>query len=324
MRKGAIQRRAEGEWHTVGPGRSRSRAVHGRVFLGQWVSQEVHEMSGSGEGSSARVRFTTLVAPEDVAPHVDDPDWAIVDCRFWLDATQRGRVDYVAGHVPGAVYAHLDEDLSGPVMPGRTGRHPLPATERFAATLSRWGIDASVQVVAYDAAGGAIAARLWWMLRWLGHERVALLDGGWPRWQREGLPARTGTESRVGRTFSPRPRPALAVDAAAVDARGSERFRGEREPIDPVAGHIPGAVSAPFAGNLRDDGSFLSPGALRARYDALLSGVPAERVAVYCGSGVTAAHAVLALAHAGLGAARLYPGSWSEWITDPTRPVARE
>jgi thiosulfate/3-mercaptopyruvate sulfurtransferase len=278
---------------------------------------------------------TTLIAPPALARHLRDPDWAIVDCRFALTETDRGRRDHEQGHIPGAIYAHLDDDLSGPVVAGRTGRHPLPAMDRLCATLSAWGIDARVQVIAYDDAGGAFAARLWWLLRWMGHDAVAVLDGGWPHWSAEQRPTRHGTESRPARTFVPHVRPALVVDASTVeadrqdtrcklfDSRAADRYRGENETIDPVAGHIPGAVSAPFADNLDAEGRFQSHSALRSRFRALLSDTPADRATFYCGSGVTAAHNVLALTHAGLGGARLYAGSWSEWITDPRRPVAR-
>ncbi|RMG49113.1 MAG: sulfurtransferase [Acidobacteria bacterium] len=266
--------------------------------------------------------------------HLADVDWAVVDCRFSLDDPERGRRDYQRAHIPGAVYAHLNEDLSGPVIPGRTGRHPLPEIDRFAGTLGRWGIDERVQVVAYDDSGGAVAARLWWMLRWLGHDAVAVLDGGWPAWQEEERPAQSGVETRAPRTFVPRPRPELIItsediEAALgratyrlIDARAPERYRGEQEPIDPIAGHIPGAVSAPFAGNLDARGRFRSPEELRARFQAILGDLPPERAVLYCGSGVTAAHNLLAMAHAGLGEGRLYVGSWSEWITDPRRPIA--
>lgn len=278
--------------------------------------------------------FTTLVSPELLAAHLDDPGWAVVDCRFSLQDTERGRRAYCDGHIPGAVYAHLDEDLSGPVVPGRTGRHPLPDPALFVARLEAWGIGDATQVVAYDDAGGAFAARLWWMLRWLGHEAAAVLDGGWQAWLATGLPTRSGAEVRPPARFTPRPRPELLVTAADVDARrrdpawrvldarGADRFRGENETIDPVAGHIPGALSAPYADNLTADGRFRDAESLRQRYEALLSGAPAQRVVCYCGSGVTAAHNLLAMLHAGLGEGVLYPGSWSEWITDPARPVA--
>ena len=277
---------------------------------------------------------TTLIAPAALHTHLDDPAWAVVDCRFSLADTERGRRAYREAHIPGAVYAHLDDDLSGPIRPGLTGRHPLPDVGAFAQTLSTWGLDADVQVVAYDDFGGGIAARLWWMLRWLGHDAVAVLDGGFPAWQRLGLPTRPGDETRPPRSFTPHPRPAWTVDVDTVDARRTDpsyrlidaraaaRYRGEHEPIDPVAGHIPGAVSAPFVDNLDADGSFLAPETLRARFETVLAGVPPQRAICYCGSGVTAAHNLLALAHAGLGNALLYPGSWSRWITDPARPVA--
>lgn len=277
--------------------------------------------------------YTTILSLADLAPHLGDDAWAVVDCRFSLGDPARGRRDYLTAHIPGAVYAHLDEDLSGPVVPGHTGRHPLPDVDRLAKTFSAWGIGDGVQVVTYDDAGGSVAARLWWLLRWLGHDAVAVLDGGWPRWQQEGLPVRSGEESRPPRAFTPRPRPGLLADATEVerlrrdpssrvlDARAAERYRGEIEPIDPVAGHIPGAGSAPFSENLDPDGYFRTPEELRARFDRICGNVPPERVVHYCGSGVTAAHNVLAMAHAGLEGARLYAGSWSEWITDPDRPV---
>ncbi|WP_026369969.1 sulfurtransferase [Kallotenue papyrolyticum] len=279
--------------------------------------------------------FTTLIDSATLAAHLDDPDWAIVDCRFALDQPARGRQAYLQAHIPGAVYAHLDEDLSGPIVPGRTGRHPLPSVEDAARTFGRWGIDERTQVIAYDDAGGAFAARLWWLLRWLGHNAVAVLDGGWPRWLAEGRPARNGVEQRAPRRFVPRPRPELVVTAEEVlhrlhdahvpiiDARAPERYRGEVEPIDPVAGHIPGARNAPYSANLAPDGRFLPPAQLAERWRAVLGTAPAEQAILYCGSGVTAAHNALALAHAGLGLPRLYAGSWSEWITDATRPIER-
>jgi thiosulfate/3-mercaptopyruvate sulfurtransferase len=278
--------------------------------------------------------YTTLLTPTDAQAHLDDPAWAFVDCRFSLTDTERGRRAYREAHIPGAVYAHLDADLSGPIVPGVTGRHPLPDVDAFARTLSAWGIAAGVQVVAYDDAGGGIAARLWWMLRWLGHDAVAVLDGGWPAWQRLGLPARSEDETRPPHRFMPHPHPALIADAGEVDARrtdpayrlldarGAERYQGINEPIDPVAGHIPGAVSVPFAGNLDADGTFLPAEMLQARFAALLGDVPPDRVICYCGSGVTACHDILAMTHAGLDTPRLYPGSWSEWIVDASRPRA--
>jgi thiosulfate/3-mercaptopyruvate sulfurtransferase len=278
--------------------------------------------------------FTTLISTADLAAKLMSPNWVIVDCRFNLADTAQGRRSYEEAHIPGAVYAHLDNDLSGPVLPGRTSRHPLPEAEIFAHTLSNWGIANDSQVIVYDAGGGATAARLWWMLRWVGHEAVALLDGGWARWQAEGRPAVSGLESNPPRIFKPHVRPELVLTVEEVeqirtdpayrllDARSADRFRGQNETLDPVAGHIPGAVSFPFADNLEAGQTFLGVEALKARLAAVLGDTPAERTVFYCGSGVTAAHNVLAMLHAGLGEAKMYPGSWSEWITDPSRPVA--
>ena len=278
--------------------------------------------------------YTKLISTAELARHLTDPNWAIVDCRFSLNDATRGRRDYQRAHISGAVYGHLDEDLSGSVIRGKTGRHPLPEVDAIAQTFSDWGIDATVQVVAYDDLGGALAAaRLWWLLRWLGHDAVAVLDGGWPRWHAEGRPVHSGYETRARRVFVPDPRLTMLVTTDDVlaslhepnfrlfDARTADRYRGENETIDPVAGHIPGARSAPYPDNLGPDGLFLSPENLRVRYAALLGDVPPDHAAFYCGSGVTAAQDVLAMTHAGLVGSRLYAGSWSEWIADPTRPI---
>ncbi|MEO8085075.1 MAG: sulfurtransferase, partial [Ardenticatenales bacterium] len=247
-----------------------------------------------------------------------------------------GPAAYAEAHIPGAVFAHMDRDLSAPVVPGVTGRHPLPTPAAAAVTFGAFGIDAGTHVVAYDDVGGAFAARLWWLLRWLGHDAAAVLDGGWQAWQAAGMPTRAGVEHRLARTFTPYPRPAMVVDADAtaeaaagttarvIDARAADRYAGQNETIDPVAGHIPGAVSLPFGGGIGADGRFLPPDALGVRFDAALGGTdPADSI-VYCGSGVTAAHLVLAAVIAGRPAPRLYAGSWSEWITDPARGVATE
>ncbi|MGD9091721.1 MAG: sulfurtransferase [Anaerolineales bacterium] len=282
--------------------------------------------------------YQTIVSTEELAQHLEDPVWVVIDCRFSLAETEKGRADYLVDHIPGAVYAHLDEDLCSPVIPGQTGRHPLPAVEQLADKFSNWGIGPGVQVVVYDdwsGASGAIAARLWWSLRWLGHAAAAVLDGGWERWLAEGRPTRSGEETRLPRTFNPQIRPELLATSEdvdwmrrdanylVVDSRAVERYRGEVEPIDPVAGHIPGAVVAPYPENMNAEGLFLPHDDLRARFEELAGGFEADKVVFYCGSGVTGAHNVLAFAHAGLGAARLYAGSWSEWITDAERPVAK-
>lgn len=284
--------------------------------------------------------YTTLIDVETLSKNLHQPNWVVIDCRFSLADTSRGRRAYLEGHIPGALYAHLDEDLCSPVVPGRTGRHPLPAVEMLVERFSRWGIDATVQVVAYDdwpGAAGAVAARLWWSLRWLGHTAVAVLDGGWDAWLAEGKPVTAGEEQgRMARNFQAVVHPELLATTAEVeimrldanfkvfDSRAAERYRGLNETIDPVAGHVPGAWSAPFADNMAADGKFLPAPVLRDRFTKLLDGVPPENSTFYCGSGVSAAHNLLALAHAGLGDARLYVGSWSEWITDPSRPVATD
>ncbi|MBK6769748.1 MAG: sulfurtransferase [Ardenticatenales bacterium] len=280
--------------------------------------------------------WTVLVDVRALAARLDadGTELAVVDCRHRLADPAWGATAYRESHVPDAVFADLDRDLSAPVVPGVTGRHPLPSPDALAATLGGWGIDAATQVVAYDDIGGAFAARLWWLLKWLGHDAVAVVDGGWPAWLAAGLPVRSGVEHRAARTFAPRPRPAMVADAdttaaaaaggtvRVLDARAADRFAGQNETIDPVAGHIPGAVSLPFAGGLGPDGRLLSPAVLASRFDGALAGADAAEAIVYCGSGVTAAHLVLAAAHAGRPLPRLYAGSWSEWIVDPARGVA--
>jgi len=278
--------------------------------------------------------YTTLISTSELAAHLDDPDWAVVDCRFVLTDPSVGPGKYREGHIPGAVYADLDRDLAAPHIPGKTGRHPLPPVETVAATFSGWGIDGQVQVVAYDDQGGIYAGRLWWMLRRWGHPAVAVLDGDLRAWQREGRPLTTETATRGPRVFVPRLQPGLTVTAdeimtrvgdpayALLDARGRDRFRGENETIDPKAGHIPGARPAPYTENLDGQGYWLPPETLAARFGALVGDRAVEDVILYCGSGVSAAHNALAMLHAGLGEARLYVGSWSDWITDPARPLA--
>jgi thiosulfate/3-mercaptopyruvate sulfurtransferase len=283
------------------------------------------------------VHPTTLVEPALLAQRLADPSWAVIDCRFELARPDWGRAAYAQGHIPGALYAHLDEDLSGPVTPA-SGRHPLPTPEVLEETFGRLGIDESVEVIAYDQGSGAYAARLWWLLRWLGHRRVAVLDGGLAAWQQAGLPVSSAPAQRPARRFVARPAhgswistaaleqrlPQIAQGAAVlVDARGADRFRGENESIDPVAGHIPGARNHPYTANLGADGRFLPPQQLRQLWEQRLAGAAPGDLICMCGSGVTACHNLLALEVAGLPAATLYAGSWSEWIRDPARPVAR-
>lgn len=278
--------------------------------------------------------FSTLISPQEAVRHLGDEDWAIIDCRGSLTDSAAGRLRYLDAHIPGAVYAHLEHDLTGKGSAEHGGRHPLPEVEAFAATLSRWGIDERVQVVVYDDAGGMFAGRLWWMLRWMGHDAVAVLDGDWRAWSAAGLPGASGEETRPPRRFVPNVRQHWVVSAeeiaaqlhsprlALFDARSADRYRGENESMDPVGGHIPGAISAPFAENLDEAGRFRGPDALQARYAELLGNTPAEDAVFYCGSGVSAAHDLLAVCHAGYAMPRLYVGSWSHWITDPVRPVA--
>ncbi len=278
--------------------------------------------------------LTTLVDTHTLASHLDDPRWVVVDCRFALTDPEAGRRAYAAGHIPRARYAHLNEDLSSPIT-ATSGRHPLPDPARLAAKLGAWGIDGTKQVVVYDDTFGAMAARLWWLLRWLGHETVAVLDGSFPKWRREKLPVTTDIPVVAPAKFEPRVNDAMWVDASFVeraignnstrllDARAEERFTGDIEKLDKVAGHIPGAINAPYEDNLDFSGEFLSDEALREHYEAMLRGSAPKDVLLMCGSGVTACHSVLALEHAGLSGARLYAGSWSEWITDPKRPVAK-
>jgi thiosulfate/3-mercaptopyruvate sulfurtransferase len=281
----------------------------------------------------------TLIEPAELAAHLDDPDWAIVDCRFDLARPAWGASAFALGHIPHAVHADLDRDLSG-ARSARSGRHPLPEVAALAASFGRLGIDARVQVVAYDQGPAAYAARLWWLLRWLGHRQVAVLDGGLPAWEAAGLPLSTAVSERAPRTFRARPDDALWVTSAALaaavaagalrdgtlrllDARAPDRFAGENETLDPVAGHVPGARNHPFAGNHDARGRFLPAPELAQRLRASLAGTSAGAVIAMCGSGVTACDNLLALEVAGLSGGRLYAGSWSEWITDPARPVAR-
>jgi len=272
--------------------------------------------------------YETLVDTATLNAHLDDPAWRIVDCRFDLGQPGAGREAWLREHIPGAVYAHLEEDLSGPPLTDH-GRHPLPGTEALVRTFSRLGIGPATQVIAYDAAGGSMAARLWWLLRYMGHERVAVLDAGWPAWVAAGLPRDRGEQHCQAAAFHGHPRHDRLVRldevtqaALLIDSRAPARYRGEVEPIDPVAGHIPGAVNHDWQDNLDAEGRFLSPGALRRALLETLAGTPMETAVFYCGSGVTACHNVLAAAHAGLPEPRLYAGSWSEWCADPERPVA--
>ncbi len=280
------------------------------------------------------MRYSTLVSTDVLASHISDPAWVVIDCRFSLADAAAGGMLYAGRHIPGAHYAHLDRHLSARVT-DLTGRHPLPEPEMLRQRLGEWGITPQSQVVVYDDAGGAIAARLWWLLRWLGHEAVAVLDGGWSRWCEAGGEQQKMVPVTLPSSFVGQPnnrmwlttdqlQEALAKDEIVlVDARAPERFSGEVEQIDPVAGHIPEAVNHPFQNNLNRVGLFKPADHLRHAFEPLLRGRLPQQVVHTCGSGVTACHNLLAMEIAGLTGSRLYAGSWSEWIRDRERPCVR-
>lgn len=272
----------------------------------------------------------TLISATELASLLNQPTppVLVLDCRFSLANPEAGSQAYAQGHVPGAVYAHLDGDLSGPKT-GRNGRHPLPSPEAFMATLRQWGLQENTQVVAYDDVGGMFAARAWWMLRWLGHEHVRVLNGGWAQWLSIGGPVSTDCPPKSPSTIElhPHPETLTLIDHVQahlgnpcamqlIDARSPDRFRGENETMDPVGGHIPGAINRFFQNNLGPDGCFKPPEQLKQEFTHLLEGKPAHTVVHQCGSGVTACHNLLAMEHAGLRGSKLYAGSWSEWCAD--------
>jgi thiosulfate/3-mercaptopyruvate sulfurtransferase len=272
--------------------------------------------------------LTTLVSTEQLVQRLED--WRIFDCRHDLAQPQLGEQQYAEAHIPGALFAHLDRDLSAP-RDGRNGRHPLPYSGAFIAWLGQQGLRPDDQVVCYDAGNGTIAARLWWMLRWAGHDAVAVLDGGLAKWQAERRTVSAHVPRFPHTTYPVRMRPDTAVGIGFVqkrpdgvlllDARAPERFRGEKEPIDKVAGHIPGAKNRYCVDNLTAEGIFKTPRELWDEFAKVLQSTPPSEVVNYCGSGVSACHNLLAMEVAGLTGAKLYPGSWSDWISDPKRPV---
>ena len=276
--------------------------------------------------------YMTVITPKQLEPYLEDDNWAIFDCRFDLVQTQWGDENYLIEHIPGAVYVHLDHNLSAP-KDGTNGRHPLPDIEVIAEYFSGLGIDEGTQVIVYDSRGGGIAARLWWMLKHVGHEAVAVLDGGFPEWKRLGLPVRANREVRTPRQFKPQLNPRLKIvskeviervslgSSLIIDSRAAERYRGEEEPFDPIAGRIPGAVNRFWQANLDADGRFRDPDILRAEFNTLIGDIAPSDVIVYCGSGVTGCHNVLSMTYAGLQGVRLYAGSWSEWSSDLSRPI---
>jgi thiosulfate/3-mercaptopyruvate sulfurtransferase len=277
--------------------------------------------------------YTTVITPKQLEPHLDKVNWAIFDSRFDLLQPQWGEEQYMIEHIPGSVYVHLDHDLSAPKN-GLNGRHPLPEIEVISGFFSKVGIDNDTQVIIYDSRGGGIAARLWWMLKYMGHKEAAVLDGGFPEWKRLGLPVRAHREVRVPKQFKPQLNPDKLVFAAEVlerisrgtgliiDSRAPERYRGEEEPFDPVAGRIPGAANRFWQTNLDANGCFKDQDVLRVEFDSLCDGIAPSDTIVYCGSGVTGCHNVLSMSHAGIQDVRLYGGSWSEWSSDPSRPIA--
>jgi thiosulfate/3-mercaptopyruvate sulfurtransferase len=280
--------------------------------------------------------FTTLISVDELAAHKDDPNWIILDCRHDLANPNAGRSSYSEGHIPTAQFTHLDFDLSGNKINdigAFCGRHPLPDRETFVAKLRQWGISNNTQVVAYDAQGGIFAARLWWMMRWIGHQAVAVLDGGYPAWLAAQQPISTGVPAPKRGTFHERDalvKLASSADVLSnihaarstlVDARSPDRFRGENETLDPVGGHIPGAKNRFFKDNLQENGCFKTAAQLKQEWQPVVA--DARNAIMQCGSGVTACHNLLALEVAGMSGAALYAGSWSEWCIDPRRPVAR-
>jgi thiosulfate/3-mercaptopyruvate sulfurtransferase len=288
--------------------------------------------------------YTTLIEAPELAELLKAPALVIIDCRWDIARPEWGDAAYAEAHIPGAFFASMDRDLADPIGP-TTGRHPLPNIDRFVEKLGRWGIGDSTQVVVYDQSNGAAASRLWWLLRWVGHSKVAVLNGGFAAWSAGGFAVTKEIPVSQPQAFTPRVQEGAVVSSdevlsivasgvlqprdgaptagakAIIDARAADRFGGRNETIDPVAGHIPGARNHPFAGNLDASGKFLSPAELRQRWSGTLGKTQPENVIAMCGSGVTACHNLLALEVAGLPGARLYAGSWSEWIKDPARPV---
>ena len=278
--------------------------------------------------------YSTLVSTELYKTRINDPMWVTLDCRYSLTDPAWGLAQYRAGHIPGAVFVDVHHDLAGTAT-GTNGRHPLPSPDDFARTLGRWGICRTTQVAVYDQGPGMYASRLWWMLRWLGHEAVAVIDGGYAKWVAEDRHVRTDDEFRTPVAYIPSVMPGrlvtladaerLSVDRHTlfVDARSPERFSGQPDPLDKVPGHIPGARNRYYKDNTLEDGTFKSPEVLRAEFERVLGNhTPADTV-MYCGSGITACHNLLAMSHAGLEGSRLYVGSWSEWEADPARPIER-
>ncbi len=277
--------------------------------------------------------YTSIISAENLKASLFAENLVIIDCRFSLSNTESGRIEYNKSHIPKSHYAHLDEDLSGEIIPGKTGRHPMPEKEHFVEMVSKWGIDNNTQVIAYDHSHGGIAARLWFLLKWLGHEKVAVLDGGWKAWNGLKYPVTNEVPKNQIKAFLSKNNDQLVVNAEFIksiaknnewlvcDSRTADRYRGENETIDPIAGHIPGAVSVPFIENVDAAGNMLNKKELEQRFKEKLGDHPIEKTVFYCGSGVTACHNLLALNYIGMKEPKIYPGSWSEWITDKSREI---
>jgi len=281
--------------------------------------------------------ITTLVSVEQLNKGLNLPHWVVIDCRFSLADTAQGETHFRQSHIPGAQYAHLDNHLSSPIVTGVTGRHPLPDASVLEAQFRHWGINNDSQIIAYDDKSGAIASRLWWLCRWLGHEACAVLDGGFNAWKQADLAVNNSDETSTTPASVPgqfqrsealtrviEKHQVLDSSLCLLDAREVERYRGEHEPIDPIAGHIPGALNAPFMENVRSDGTFLSVKELQQRFDPIIAQSANKQLVHYCGSGVTAAHNMLAMAHAQRDPGAMYAGSFSEWVSvsDEQFPVA--
>ena len=276
----------------------------------------------------------TLITTAELSDHLSDHNCSIFDCRFNLNDAEEGRRLYEEAHIPGSLYVDLDADLSSEIIPGQTGRHPLPDREILAAKLRAWGVNQKDQVVIYDQYHGGLASRLWWLLKWLGHESVAVLDGGWLAWTTVAMPMTAEIPSQVEGNFDAQVSHWMTTSADKVqsliggggggckliDSRAAVRYSGIEEPLDPIAGHIPTAVNRPFLDNLNEQGHWKSRDQLRREWSTILGECDASASIIYCGSGVTACHNLLALSHAGFPPSVLYPGSWSEWITDAARP----
>jgi len=282
------------------------------------------------------VNYQTIIDCQTLNNHLEDDNWRVFDCRFSLSDPGAGQLEYEKGHIPRAIFADLEKDLSSEKT-RMSGRHPLPRVEDFIRTVEEWGVHPDSQVIVYDDAGGVFAGRLWWMFRWIGHKNVAVLDGGLPAWELSGLPVTNSfqsVESLTTGTYQAQLVDELVVSTTDIennltareftllDARGPERFSGEKEPVDPVGGHVPYAINLPYKANLDENGCFLSAVNLRERFEPLVASLGSKNVVHMCGSGVSACHNILAMEIAGFRTPQLYVGSWSEWVNNSSRPIA--